>query len=151
MAHQILDSSPTTYTQFEVHKYNSDNQTVPFTHGGTWDTMSLTILSPSFSEGHYNVINHTVFFIQDARLNVINNVRSHFLSGEVFHCKWDVDTTSSSQPPTSQPSSSQAPSCVAPNQSGHVTFVAEQVSHHPPGSCVLFVCMSCCLFIHNCL
>lgn len=60
--------------------------------------------------------------------------------GEVFHCKWDVDTTSSSQPPTSQPSSSQAPSCVAPNQSGHVTFVAEQVSHHPPVSAFYAEC-----------
>lgn len=49
--------------------------------------------------------------------------------GEVFHCKWAVDS------PTN-PSSS----CIAPGQKGHVTFLAEQVSHHPPVSAFYAEC-----------
>ena len=41
--------------------------------------------------------------------------------GEIFNCAWNVDTRNGARP-----------QCIAPNQVGDVTFLAEQVSHHPP-------------------
>ena len=48
----------------------------------------------------------------------------------MFHCNWDVNTPESASPPT----------YIAPSQKGSVTFIAEQVSHHPPVSAFYAEC-----------
>ena len=59
--------------------------------------------------------------------------------GETFRCWWNVDEDAQSKPALNSVPDGPLPWC----SSNQLTFIAEQVSHHPPGifSCFVFCCV----------
>lgn len=49
--------------------------------------------------------------------------------GEIFRCHWDLNDENSSSPNITTVNDGPIPWC----KSNQLTFIAEQVSHHPPG------------------